>query len=791
MGVSEVAIRREGSFISLDCPASLSFSISDLIKASSMFFHIVNEKFMSNPKLIESTNRFLQDVWNEAVATNRKSIDEINAIARFHLYGNSDESEAAKPRNEAAQILYDHGLRLADYLQGGSCSNFDETVSKIALFRGEDFSNWHGETHPLLIVFNNYALDGSSLEELVTSYDMSKGNYLSFKIKGAQTNSEGVISNPREDLQLWTSQFAKEKIIGTAMEEYSQGRGYRMAVILNDAVITAPYLDAVLRDSASITGNFTQREISRLQADLKGGSLSFIPHILSEKNISPELGVQEKNRAIFATFCALILIVGAMIIYYRFLGCVASVALIFNLLIIWAVLQNLSATLTLAGIAGVILTLAMAVDANILVFERIREELKNHRRVSLAIHTGYRKALSAIFDSNVTLIIAALVLLHLDAGPIRGLAVTLIVGIISSLFSSLLMTRWFLSWWINRNQNYSINMLNWIRITNFNFLKFIKPALFFSGSVVIVGSFFLLKEKSDILGIDFKGGYGLTLELPLMEEGDYRSKVEFALMKEAISPQEFQVRSLSPSNQVRIFLSDSLDAKIKNYATPFSAELLQYPYENNPTLVWLVNTLHNSGIKLSPEVLAKLDSCWTAVSGQISHLIRIKAAIAFFSALLAIFLYINLRFELKYAISAVLCLIHDILFCVCSAAILFYFQIPVQIDIHTLAALITIIGYSLNDTIIVFDRIREEKKSLQKRPYSAIINSAINVTLSRTLITSWVTLLVLIPLIVLGGRAIFGFSLVMIIGVFFGTLSSLFIAAPLLKYFETAQKEKQ
>ncbi|MGH2639334.1 MAG: protein translocase subunit SecF [Rhabdochlamydiaceae bacterium] len=783
MGISEVSIRQEGSSIALDFPGSQSLSAAELVKASSMYFHIINEKFMINPTLAETTHQFLQEIWNEAVVTGKKESDEINGIAWRHLYGESSTADSAAPRSPAAKTLYDQGLRLVHPQDTNGSSVFDTTFSKIAFYRGEDFTEWHGQTHPLLIVFRNYALEGSSLDNIRANYDPSKGNFLAFGVK------DGAKISPRDDLEAWTSQFAKEKISGTPFETYSRGHGWRMAVVLNGSVITAPTLDSTLRDSASITGSFTQREVNRLESDLKAGSLTFTPRILSEKNVSPELGGKERLHGIIATIVSLILAMGTMVAYYRFGGVVASVAVVINLLIMWAAYQNLGATLTLAGIAGVILTVAMSVDANVLVFERIREEFAITGRIASAVHAGYRKAFSAIIDSNITTLIAALILLNFDAGPIRGFAVTLIIGIVSSLFSSLFMTRFFFNWWVLNPEHRELKMSNFIKSAHFNFLKFTKPTLIVSAVVILIGSFLLIAHKQNILGMDFTGGYALTVELPADPQKNYRAQVEEALTKQGISSQELQIRELNPSNQVRIFLSRSLEQKGRPfYQLQPTSSVGGYPYEANPKIVWIVQALQMSNIQLNASVLQDLGEHWAAISGQMSETMQTNALVGITIALLCILAYITLRFEYKYAISATVCLIHDVVFCLGVLAILNVLGVPIQIDLHTVAALMTIVGYSLNDTIIVFDRIREDMRQMRKRSLTEIINHALNVTLSRTLMTSGITLLVLIPLILLGGSTLFGFALIMAIGVVFGTLSSLFIAAPLMQFFHHRQQ---
>lgn len=795
LGVSEVSIRQEGNYITLDFPGSQGLSAAELVKASSMFFNVVNEKFTpTNTVLADAVNRFLQEVWNEAVVTNRKELEEINLIAWKHLHGDSLDPEVVQPRSEAARTLYESGLRLSNPDDMSVSSAFNDTYSKIAVFRGNDFTDWQGQTHPLLIVFRNYALEGSSLENVHASYDPSKGNFLSFGVKGSQVLKGGQKLSPRDDISAWTSQFSKEKIAGTPNEAFTKGRGWRMAVILNGSIISSPTLDSPLRDSAMITGSFTQREVNQLESDLKAGSLSFTPHILSEKNVSPELGAKERSKGVLAIFLALVLVIATMCIYYRFAGVVASVAVLFNLLIMWATLQNLQATLTLASMAGIILALAIAVDANVLVFERIREEYAVSKRIASAVHAGYKKAFSAIIDSNVTTIIAALILLQFDSGPIKGFAITLIIGIVSSLFTALFMTRFFFSGWVQNPEHKELKMMNFIKSTKFDFLKHTKLTVFLSSIVILIGCYLVIAERHTILGMDFTGGYSLSLELQQKPGANYRQEVEGALIEQGATPQDFQIRELNPPNNIRLFLSRSLQQPGHPfYGMPVQTDEkdVAYPYETNPKIVWVVQSLEKAGLKLTPQSLSQLQKNWTEISGQMSDTMRTSAVLGLTFALLCILVYITIRFEFKYAISATICLAHDVVFTVGMIAVLHAFGVPIQIDLNTVAALMTIIGYSLNDTIIVFDRIRENVRHMRKSSFSMIINNALNVTLSRTLMTSGMTLLVLTPMVAIGGSTIFGFSLVMMIGVIFGTLSSLFIAAPLMQYFHNKELQKQ
>lgn len=797
MGVSERTIRIEGNNIVLEFPGSQALSAQDLVKASAMFFHIVNEKFTpSNPALRESVNQFLQDVWNEAVVTNRKDIESINEIAWHHLGGESLLGDTPRPLSENAKVLYDNGLRLPNPRERNASNAFNDTLSKVAMMRGSDFTEWDGQTHPLLIVFNNYALEGSSLSNIQVGYDPSEGNNLSFSVKRSyEGTGERGSQSPRDDFYAWTSHFAEDKISGTPKENYSQGHGWRMAVILNGTIISKPVLRAALRDNGTISGHFTQREVSQLAADLKAGSLSFTPVILSEQNVSAELGSEERSKGIIASLVALGLVVAAMVGYYRFAGLVATCAVLLNIFIMWGVLQNLGAALTLPSIAGIVLTIGMAVDANVLVFERIREEFAVSGRIASAIQAGYRKAFSAIIDSNITTIIAALILIQFDSGPIKGFAVTLIIGIISSMFTALFMTRYFFAGWVQNPKHKSLSMGQFIGKTHFDFLKQSRKAITLSLIVMVLGTYLLIAERKTILGMDFTGGYAATVELETKKDTqNYRIEAQEALLANGASPRDIQIRELNKPNQLRIQLGVGMEEKGQPfYQLPERLEegKFSYDYQRNPRLVWLVKSLESKGLRIPDNELSNLSNNWTVMSGQLSDSMRNNAAIGLSLALISILIYITFRFEFKYAVAAVVGLAHDVIITLGILAAFHAMGFLVQIDLQVIGAIMTIIGYSLNDTIIVFDRIREDIRILRKLSFPEIINHALNVTLSRTIMTSGTTMLVLLALVLLGGHSIFAFSLVMTIGVVVGTFSSLFIATPTLLYLHNREEAEE
>lgn len=796
MGVANSTIRIENNNILLDFPGSQGLSASELVKASAMYFHIVNEKFTPrNQALGLAVNGFLEEVWNEAVVTNKKDVESINEIAYKHLGGAEGADQNVAGRSEHAKTLYDNGLRIANPKEASVSNAFNDQISSVAVMRGDDFAEWGGQSHPLLFVFHNYALEGSSLTDVNVGYDPSEGNILSFKIKGSYEGA-GRSGNPRDDFYTWTSQFSEDNIAGTPKEAYTGGHGWRMAVILNGQVISSPALRAALRDGATISGRFSQREVNQLAADLKAGSLSFTPKILSEENVSPELGLEERNKGIIASTVALMLVVAAMIAYYHFAGVVASAAVLFNILIMWGVLQNLGAAITLPGIAGIVLTIGMAVDANVLVFERFREEFRQSGRIASAIQAGYRKAFSAIVDSNVTTIIAALILIQFDSGPVKGFAVTLIIGIISSMFTALFMTRYFFARWVQNPKNKTLTMSQFIHNTKFNFLAQTNKALIISGVVAVLGTFLFLAQKNTIFGMDFTGGYSLTVELqekPGMDKS-YRLEAFDALLAKGATSNDLQVRELSKPTLLRIQLGMGMEEPGHPfYMMPdhLTEGKFKYDYQSNPRISWVVDALQSKGLTIDQAEFSNLEKNWTVMSGQFSDAMRNNALIGLGIALLCILVYITIRFEWKYAVSSVIGLIYDVILTMGIFAMFHKLGFAVQIDLETVGAIMTIVGYALNDTIIVFDRIREDAHVFRKWKFEDVVNHALNVTLSRTIMTSGTTLLVLLTLVLLGGHSIFGFALVMTIGVIVGTLSSLFIASPMLVWYHNYELRKQ
>ena len=343
-----------------------------------------------------------------------------------------------------------------------------------------------------------------------------------------------------------------------------------------------------------------------------------------------------------------------MISYYRFSGVVASVAVLINVFVIWAVMQNIDAAITLPVLQVFYLLSVWRLMPTYLCLSVYEKSLKQPRDLRPAIQVGYKKAFSAIFDANITTILAALILLQFDSGPIRGFAVTLIIGITCSMFTALFMTRYFFSGWVQNPEHKELKMSEWIRAQNFNFLKMAKPAFLLSIGLFLLGAAAFVPHWKSMVGMDFTGGYALTVELNEMKGKNIREIAEHALVKKGLKGQEFQIRTLGRDNFIRIQLGIGIEEKGQPfYQMPheLSGDAFEYDFQKNPRIVWLVQALKNEGLTLKDSQLANLASNWTAMSGQLSDTMRNNAIIALTLALVAILFYIAIRFEWKYAVA--------------------------------------------------------------------------------------------------------------------------------------------
>lgn len=752
LGLSDVAVRAEGHYIVMDFPGSQNLSARDLVTGSSMTFHVVNETFSPHHRDNGTmVSQFLDQVRSEAAM---RAGDHLDQIAYDLL------EQARKQEGSSGHYLWSRGLRLApaDKMPTGA---FETSLSRVVPVRND---SGRGE---LMIVFANFALEGAALSDVYAGYDPEQGNKLSFSVLSERTVHGLGKVRPREQLVAWTGHFAETK----------ERPGFRMAALLNGEVISAPVLKAPIETGGEISGSFTLREVKKLESDLRAGSLSFTPKILSESNISPELGLGERSRAIVAMALSLIAVMLIMGAVYRFGGLVASVCVIFNLLVMWAIFQSLGAALSLATIAGVILTIGMAVDANVLVFERIREEYAKSSNLKYALTQGYTRAFSAIFDSNLTTAAAAIILLNFDSGPIKGFALTIVVGIISSMFTALFLSRFFFSIWVENTRSTDLSMRHLFKGMRFNFFRGSKFYAFVVCAIIGLGAMSFSTQKQQILGMDFTGGFAFKLELA----SGSKKEVEAAFASAGLSAGDARVRTLGAPQELKVMLAPNLHQ--------LRQELGQ---DKSPTerIEWIFSQLQKSHIALAPSALQTASETWAEMSSELSDAMTSQALLGLGLALVFILLYISWRFEATGALAAIVCLVHDVVITLTCISILRYLGLDLQIDLHTIAALMTIVGYSLNDTIIIFDRVREQRALHVAGSLREQLNMALSNTLSRTVMTSLTTLVVLLFLVGSGGGVIFGFACVMTIGVVFGTLSSLLLAGPLWAWLASRKQRK-
>lgn len=546
-----------------------------------------------------------------------------------------------------------------------------------------------------------------------------------------------------------------------------------VAVVLDGLVYSCPRVQGEIPSGRTeITGRFTQQEASDLAGVLKAGKLPAPSHIIEEAIVGPSLGEDSINSGTNSFIIALALVLLYMIFYYAQAGIVANVALISNVFFIMGVLASLRATLTLPGIAGIVLTIGMSVDANVLIYERIREELRAGKGQKLAVSDGYKNAYSSILDANITTLLTGIILATFGTGPIQGFATTLIIGILTSLFSAIFITRLLFEYFIESSKkpiSFSIPLTqNVLQNTSFNFLSKSKTFYVVSGILIII-SLGSLATKGLNFGVDFTGGRSYIVRFDqTVNVNELSQSLGELFIEENGVKQVPEVKTFGAANQVKITTKFLIDSDNNEDAERIIESKLFEGLEK-----YYVNDItYNS-------FLAELSS--QKVEPTIANDIKQSAIWSVLFSLIVIFLYILIRFRRwQFSVGAIVAMTHDVII-VMGLFSIFYGLMPfsLEIDQAFIAAILTVVGYSINDTVVVFDRIREELGLHPKRDMDSNVNSAINSTLSRTINTSLTTLLVLSIIFIFGGEVIRGFIFALVIGVIVGTYSSIFIASPI------------
>ncbi|MBP7477950.1 MAG: protein translocase subunit SecD, partial [Chitinophagales bacterium] len=603
----------------------------------------------------------------------------------------------------------------------------------------------------------------------------------------AQLTGEAITSSQRE-----SDQFGKP---GIGMTMSAQGaaiwermtdqaandplRNKCIAIVLDNLVQSAPRVSNKISGGKSqITGSFTIEEALDMANILNSGKLEAPAKIIQEELVGPSLGQETINAGLFSLLIGILVIFAFMFLNYQFGGLIADLALLFNLLFLMGILASFHATLTLPGIAGIVLIIGAAVDANVIIYERIKEELKNGKNYATAIKEGFSHSYSAIIDANVTTLITSLTLMFFGYGPVKGFAVTLTIGIITSLFTAVMLTKEFYIMHMNKGKEVKFGtaiMDKLLGNVNFEFIKKRNIAYIVSMISIVVGTISIATRGFD-LGVDFKGGRSFVVSL---------DKAADAPAITAALDQNLelgtQVKSYGAENQLQITTSYLYDDKNAQSKTSDSIvisriyESLKPFYASVPTFEDFLRSHVKNSVKIDATIADDIrkSSVWVSVI-----------------AMTLIFVYIWIRFpKWQFAAGAIAALIHDLFF---TLGILSLFKgiMPFSLEINQtiIAAVLTILGYSTNDTIVIFDRIREYMGLRPNDNLEETVNAAVNKTLARTVMTSTTLILVTLVLFIFGGDAIKSFSFTMLIGILVGTYSSIFVASPfavdMIKWFD-------
>ena len=559
--------------------------------------------------------------------------------------------------------------------------------------------------------------------------------------------------------------------------------GRCIAIVLDDVVYSAPNVNGEIPGGrSSISGDFTLDEAKDLANILKSGKLPAPAKIVQEAVVGPSLGQESINSGLTSFVIAFIMVLIYMIVFYSKAGVVASIALITNMFFLMGVITSIGAVLTMPGIAGIVLTMAMAVDANVIIYERIKEELRSGKSVSSSVTDGFKNAYSAIIDGNVTTLLTGIVLILFGSGPVQGFAVTLCIGILTSLFTSILITRLCIEWMLNRKKDMTFSFSfseNFLRNVNFDFVGKRKSFYIVAGVALLIaiGS---LAIRGMNYGIDFQGGrtYVIRFDQPLSTV-DVRSSLANQFED---AP---EVKTFGPSNQVKV----TTKYKIKEDNDDVKSEIVGKLYEgtkgffkNDITLAEFSSTETNPLGIISSEI----------VGPTMAKDIQRDAVIAVLAGLLMIFVYIGLRFRnWQFGVGGIIALAHDALIAMGAFALLHgILPFNMEVDQSFIAAILTVIGYSINATVVIFDRVREYKVIYPKRSLQEQVNGAINSTLSRTFNSSGSTLVVLLMMFIFGGEVIRGFVFALLVGVAAGTFSSVCISGPIVFDLLRRKEEK-
>src|SRR6266571_989192 len=596
--------------------------------------------------------------------------------------------------------------------------------------------------------------------KVLVPYLVKKGPERGFTgkyIKRAMVTRHPVSNEPEIDFELDSE---GGKLFGEITREY-QPKGnkyYLLAIVLDGELYSAPrIIQPIENGRGQITGNFDVKEALEL-ANVLENPLEAPVKIIEERTVDPSLGKDAIQSGITASIVGTAAVSLFMLGYYLLAGLVANIALVTNIIILLGVMCSIGTTLTLPGIAGGVLTIGMAVDANVLIYERIREELAKGKSLRGAINAGYSRAFSTIFDSHVTTLISSIILCNMGTGSVKGFGVTLTIGVLASLFTALVVTRLIFDFLLARNWLKSLPMFHLIRATKLDFMRLAKPAFTVSWLLIVIGVGYGFYRGKGMFGVDFAGGDTTTLS--------FEQKIDVDKLRGVIG---------------KAVPGDSLIQYQKELAG--GKETLR--------ITTAINTSDQVKDALEREFpAAKFDPIATdQVGATVGKEIQKSAIVASLLSLFGILVYVAFRYEFSFAVGAVVAVIHDVLMTIGWYCLSGYFS-GRQFNATTVAAVLTIIGFSINDTIVIFDRIREDLKLGVRGTFREVMNQALNQTLSRTIITSGTVFLATLSLYIFGGGVINDFAFTFLVGILTGTYSSIYIASALVLWWHKGERPK-
>jgi SecD/SecF fusion protein len=581
-----------------------------------------------------------------------------------------------------------------------------------------------------------------------------KAEFTGKHVKRANPNRHPVTGEPMIEFELddeGTRIFAD---LTTKYQPKGQ-KHYQLAIVLDGVLYSAPRInEPITGGRGQITGQFDLKEAITL-ANVLENPLEAPVHVVDERSVDPSLGRDAIRSGVMAAIVGTLAVAAFMAVYYLLAGVVANVALLLNIVILLGVMCSVGTTLTLPGIAGVVLTAGMAVDANVLIFERIREELGKGKSLRSALSAGYSRAFGTIFDSHVTTLISSIILIFMGTGPIKGFGVALTIGVAASLFTALVVTRLVFDFLLAKNLIKSLPMLHLIRTTKLDFMKLAKPAFALSWLIILAGlGYGIAGRGHKVFGVDFEGGDKLTLSVGQRVE---QEKIRSALTKAGIP--------------------ETVPQYQKEITTGKETLQITSPYNTGQKAA---GVLTNAFPEAKFGVIA-VDNVGPTIGKQIQK----TAIVASLLSLFGILVYVAIRYEFSFAVGAVLAVIHDVLMtigCYCLSGR--------QMNATFVAAVLTIIGFSINDTIVIFDRIREDLKLGIRGSFKDLINQALNQTLSRTIITSGTVFIATMALFIFGGGAINDFAFTFLVGIITGTYSSIYIASALVLWWHKGERPR-